>query len=34
MAKNISDYTIKSGKESNNSKDTKESTNKVKSLIE
>jgi hypothetical protein len=34
MAKNISDYAIKSGNESQNSKDTKESTNKVKSLIE
>ena len=34
MAKNISDYAIKSGNESQNSNDTKESTNKVKSLIE
>ena len=33
MAKNITDYTIKSGKESNNSKDTKEQTNNVNSLI-
>jgi len=33
MAKNITDFTIKSGKNSNNSKDTKESLNRVGSLV-